>query len=392
MQGLIFRDQIPLLKRWLKSFPAVAILGPRQVGKSTLAQEILKTSPNNLFLDLEKPSDQNKLQDPELFFGTQKNKLICLDEIQRLPEIFPTLRSILDEGKKNGQLLILGSASPELLKQSSESLAGRIAYLELPPFTLHEVLQSQKKDPQRILQKLWLRGGFPRSFLAKNTLASFEWREAFVRTFLERDIPQLGIKIPSETLRRFWLICAHLQGQILNSSKLGQSFGASHTTIRHYLDLLQQTYIIRLLPPFENNLKKRLVKSPKLYLRDSGLLHALLNLKNFEDLLGHPVYGNSWEGFVIENILNHTQNKFKASFYSTATGNEIDLILENNKKRLAVECKASTSPTLTKGFYMAAEDLKVDQSFVIAPVKEAYFLSKKIQVIPLHLFLDYLSS
>lgn len=368
---MIKRDLQSKALAWLKRFPAVALLGPRQCGKSTLAMELLRTLRRPVYLDLEMPSDRNKLQDAESFFSMHERQLVCLDEIQRMPDIFPLLRGILDRRGRNGQMLILGSASPDLLRQSSESLAGRIGYLELTPFLLPEVLN---------MRRLWLRGGFPRSFLARNDADSLEWRREFIRTFLERDITQLGFGIPAETLRRFWTICAHLHGRLWNASAVGQAIGVSHTTARSYLDILSQTFLLRVLPPCERNLKKRLVKTPKLYLRDTGLLHALLGIASGDDLLGHPIYGVSWEGLVIESILARLGTAWQASFYQTSKGSEVDLVLEQGRRRIVVECKASRTPQVTKGFWTSLKDLDVERAWVVAPVTEAYPISKGIWV------------
>jgi len=332
-----------------------------------LAKPIISEIANAVYLDLERPSDINKLTDPEAFFSLNANKLICLDEIQRVPELFPVLRSMIDENKRNGQFIILGSASPNLIKQSSETLAGRVSYFELTPFLFKEVFEDNHLNK---LRKVWLRGGFPRSYLASDEKESFEWRLDFIRTFLERDIPQIGFRIPAKTLERFWKMCAHLHGQILNSSKLGESLGLSHHTVRSYVDLFEQTFVLRVLRPYEPNLKKRLVKSPKIYIRDTGLLHALLGIEDHNDLLGHPVYGASWEGFVIENILSLLPD-WTVSFYRTSSGSEIDLILEKGKRRIAVECKVSTSPSLNRGFWNAMDDLNFEEAWIIAPVKDS---------------------
>lgn len=368
------------VQAWLGRFPAVALLGPRQCGKSTLAKEILGGFPGAVYLDLERPKDRAKLSDAESFFELHAGRLVCLDEIQRTPELFPALRGILDERGKNGQLLLLGSASRELLRQSSETLAGRIGYLELTPFLLSEVAP----DPRdALLRRLWLRGGFPRSFLAGSDRDSFEWRQEFIRSFLERDMPQLGIGIPAESLRRFWAMCAHSHGQLWNSSKIGEALGVSHTTARSYLDLLSKTFLLRILPPHEPNLKKRLVRTPKVYLRDTGLLHALLDQASFDELLGHPAYGFSWEGLVIEEVLAAFGSDWRPSFYRTPKGAELDLVLERGRRRVAIECKASQAPGVAKGFWIAMEDLKVERAWVVAPVKEAYPLAKNVSVTPL---------
>ena len=355
----------------------MALLGPRQVGKSTLAKHIINTVGNAIYIDLERPSDLNKLRDPEAYFALHADKLICLDEIQRTPELFPVLRSVIDERQRNGQFLIPGSASPRLIQQSSESLAGRLAYIELSPLLLSELEASQ-------LRSLWLRGGFPRSFLAADDKASFDWRYDFIRTFLERDLPQLGLNISANVLERFWRLCAHSHGQLLNQSKLGGALGVSHHTIRSYLDIMEQTFIGRSLPPYEANLKKRLVKSPKIYIRDSGLLHCLLGLETQDDLFSHPSYGSSWEGFVIENLLSLLP-EWRAAFYRTSSGNEIDLILERGNRRIAIECKASSAPEVGKGFWAVLKDLGINEAYIVSPVDEAYPLQEGVTVTPLHL-------
>jgi predicted AAA+ superfamily ATPase len=388
MQAYIKRIITADIERKLENMPGVVILGPRQCGKSTLAKAILSEIGSAVYLDLERPSDFSKLRDPEAFFSLNSDKLICLDEIQRVPELFPVLRSVIDENRRNGQFIILGSASPDLMKQSSETLAGRISYFELTPFVLKEVSED---DHSKALRRLWLRGGFPRSYLAPDERESIEWRRDFIRTFLERDIPQLGFRTPAKTLERFWRICAHLHGQLLNSSKLGESMGVSHHTVRSYIDMLEQSFVLRVLRPYESNLKKRLIKSPKVYIRDSGILHALLDIENHNDLLGHPVYGPSWEGLVIENILSLLPN-WKASFYRTSSGSEIDLILEKGNKRVAVECKGSTSPILSRGFWNAVSELKFKEVWVVAPVKEAYPIEKGVMVAPVHQVIEHLMS
>ena len=369
------------VRRWLGQFPAVAILGPRQCGKSTLAQRVLAGFPNALLLDLERPSDLAQLRDAEAFFAANTGRLVCLDEIQRVPELFPVLRSVLDAGRRNGQVLVLGSASPELLRQSSESLAGRVGYLELTPFLLPEVVGP--KDDLKGLRTHWRRGGFPRSFLAATDAASGEWREEFIRTFLERDLPQLGVSIPAGNLRRFWQMAAHYHGELWNASKIGQALGVTHPTVQGYVRLMEQAYMLRVLPPLEANLKKRLVKTPKVYLRDSGLLHTLLRLETENDLLGHPVYGSSWEGYVIEQVLGLLDGGWEAFFYRTSMGAECDLVLQRGRRRIAIECKASSAPELTPDFHRAIEDLQPESTRVVAPVREAYPVGKNISVMPL---------
>ena len=363
--------------------PAVALLGPRQCGKSTLAKHIIKQMDNAIYLDLERTSERNKLRDPEAFFSLNKGGLICLDEIQRVPELFPALRSVLDEEERNGQLFMLGSASRDLIQQSSETLAGRISYLELTPFQLDEVGQES-------LWELWLKGGFPRSFL-EAVEVSYEWRQDFIRTFLERDIPQLGFRIPARSMERLWRMCAHGHGQTLNASKIGASLGVSHHTVRSYIDILAETFLMRILPPYESNLKKRLVKSPKIYIRDTGLLHALLDIRTQNDLLGHPVYGASWEGFVLESIISSTPD-WRHSFYRTATGVELDLILEKGLRTIAIECKVATAPKPTKGFWQAINDLSITEAYMVAPIDDAYPIERGVMVASVAEFLKMIGS
>jgi len=378
MQALIERYLADTIKRRLQNNPAVAILGPRQCGKTTLAGQIVKSFKQSVYLDLENPGDLAKLDDPLAFFSLHNNDLVCLDEIQRAPELFTALRSIIDTRGRNGQFLILGSAGRDLIRQSSESLAGRIAYLDLNPFLLFEVEAAHKGD----IRELWLRGGFPRSYLATNADISFEWRQDFIRTFLERDIGMLGFRMSPARLGRFWKMCAHIHGSLLNASKLADSLGVSSHTIRSYVDLLEHTFMVRLLLPDATNLKKRLVKSPKLYIRDSGILHALLDIRTHDDLLSHPVLGVSFEGFAMENILAFAKN-YEPSFYRTSAGAEIDLILRRGGRTLAFELKSSTVPRVSKGFWNALEDISPDEAYVVAPVKESYPMKGEVMVSPL---------
>ncbi len=385
MHTIVKRNDITstILSR-LNNNPAVALLGARQVGKSTLAGMVIEEFPDAIYLDLERPADLNKLHDPEAFFNQFSNQLICLDEIQRVPEIFPILRGIIDRKRRNGQFLILGSASRDLIRQSSESLAGRLSFIEIMPFTQPEI-------PFVESSRFWLRGGYPRSVLASEEEASVQWREDYIRTFLERDIPQLGFNIPANTLSRFWRMLAHCHGQVLNSSKLADSMGVSSHTIRKYIDLLTQTFVLRVLPPFATNIKKRLIKSPKIYIRDSGLLHSLLSIDTMEELFGNPVYGASYEGFIIENIVSLLP-RWQASFFRTSNGAEIDLILTKGQKTVAIEIKSSTSPRLSKGSWNAIDSIKPDVALVIAPVEGQYPLAKNVMVKPLPLFLEEIAS
>ena len=382
MHIYINRKIEPSVRKNLKDFPVVAILGPRQCGKSTLAKRIISLRKKSVYLDLELESDIRKMDDPELFLSEHEDKLVCIDEIQRMPDLFKVLRGVIDHKRRNGRFLILGSASRDLIRQSSETLAGRICYMELAPFIYSEISNAGKAD----LMKLWTRGGFPESLLSRSNQSSVTWRENFIRTYLERDIPQLGFNIPARTLKRLWTMLAHSHGQVLNSSRLGESIGVSHTTIRSYLDILSQTFMIRLLQPFHANVKKRTIKSSKVYIRDSGILHSLLGIENKNDLFGHPVFGSSWEGFSLENILAAYPG-YAPYFYRTSSGMEIDLVLEKGKKRIAFEFKASKSPVVSKGFYQALKDLSIYRAYIVSPVDEQYPLKQNVTVAPLHAFI-----
>lgn len=353
-------------------FPVTAILGPRQCGKTTLSKLFLNTQPDSLYIDLELPSDLARLREPEDFLSRHAGKMICLDEIQRVPELFPVIRSLVDKTDRPGQFLILGSASPALLKQSSETLAGRIAYIELTPFTESEIGKEHQS-------KLWLRGGFPKSFLAPTDALSRQWLDNFIQTFLERDIPQLGIRIPAMTLRNFWRMCAHYHGDLWNHSKIAGSLGVTGKSVAHYLSILSDAYMLRVIPPYSANVKKRLVKSPKVYLRDTGLLHRLLDINNRDALDGHPVKGRSWESYVIEQIAA-TLPDAKLFFYRTAAGAEMDLVVSYAGKIFAVEMKASSAPRLERGFRNALDDLKPDYAWVAASVDESFTISKGVEV------------
>jgi predicted AAA+ superfamily ATPase len=362
----------------LTRFPVVALIGPRQVGKTTLARSLQKLRGNTEYLDLERPSDLVRLTDPELYLAGRQNRLVILDEVQQLPGLFPVLRSLVDEHRVPGRFLLLGSASPELINRSAESLAGRIRYLEMRPLLISEA--GNKRD---VLTRLWVRGGFPDSFLAADDLASFEWRESFVRTFLERDLPALGFRLPAQSLRRFWQMLAHWHGQLWNASTLAQSLGSSPQTTNRYLDLLCDAFVARRLMPWHANVGKRLVKSPRVYLRDSGLLHCLLNLRTLDDLSGHPALGASWEGFVIEQIIA-AFNPVEVGFYRTTAGAEIDLVmkLHGQKKPIGVEVKYSSAPKPGKGFWHALDDLGIERAYVIYPGKDDYPLERRITVWP----------
>jgi uncharacterized protein len=354
----------------LESSPVTGLLGPRQCGKSTLARHLVEDRSDVVFLDLERPSDLRKLEDPEFFFHTQREKLICIDEVQQGPELFPVLRAMVDQERRPGRFLLLGSASQDLIRRSSETLAGRIHYAELTPFIVKE-LKGVNPGKHDDLSEIWVRGGFPDSVLASTEKMSLTWRMDFIRTFLERDIPQFGFKVSSITMRRFWSILAHYHGQIWNASKTGQALNLTHPTMRNYLNILEQTYMVRVLPPFIANIKKRLIKSPKVYLRDSGLLHALLEIGSFEELMGHPVVGASWEGFCLEQIMAQMSG-WRASYYRTSSGEELDLVMERGSRRLVFEFKASMSPRVSRGFPGSLELLKPDKAWIVAPVLESY--------------------
>ncbi|MEK7847094.1 MAG: ATP-binding protein [Nitrospinota bacterium] len=376
---MIKRNIQEAIERSLKKYPVVSMLGSRQVGKTTLAN-IIKDEIRKrvIYLDLELPSDLNKLQEPELYLGQfSSDTLVIIDEIQRMPSLFPLIRALVDKKRIQGQFLILGSASPELIRHSSESLAGRIIYHELTPFVLHEI------GYEHIL-KLWLRGGYPVSYLSENDDDSFSWRESFIKTYLERDIPQFGIHIPAVQLRRFWTMLAHSHGQLWNASQIANSMGISAPTVRNYLDILGDTFIVRQLQSYYLNIKKRLRKSPKVYIRDSGLLHTLLRVGSIENLQGHPSVGRSWEGFVIEQILGIIPEGWQAFFYRTGAGAEIDLLLINGKNEpIAIEIKYSASPTTSRGFWNAFNDLSCKKGFIVYPGEESYPLGKNVYTLPI---------
>ena len=365
-----------LLER-LDESPAVALLGPRQVGKTTLAQEIGESGPS-IYLDLESDADRSRLREPELYLGNHEDKLVILDEVHRVPDLFQNLRGLIDKGRKKGRrtgrFLLLGSASLDLMRQSGESLAGRISYLEMRPLDPLEV------NPDD-LNALWVRGGFPDSYLAKNNQTSLRWRRDFIRSYLERDIPQLGPRIAAETLRRFWVMLAHHQSGLLNAADFARSLGVDGKTVASYLDLMVDLLLVRRLEPWHNNAGKRLVKSPRVYVRDSGIVHALLGIDSLEALLGHPVAGASWEGFVIESLIAAAPEATLAYFYRTSAGAEIDLLLTlPTGKRWAIEIKRSLTPKLERGFYNACDDIQPDRKLVIYPGSESYPHSADIEI------------
>lgn len=384
------------LTQLLDEFPAVVLLGPRQVGKTTLARQWVDRHQGTgaakpLYLDLELPSARRQLDDAESFFAAHHQQLLVLDEVQRVPELFAILRGVIDErrraGEMAGQFLLLGSASGVLLGQASESLAGRVAMLELTPFQLRELLPENAQsmapgDAEALLNRHWVRGGFPLSYLAKSDAASLRWREAFITSYLERDIPALGLRIPAVTLRRLWTMLAHHQGQLLNQSQLAGALAVSGQTVTRYIDLLCDLMLVRRLPPWSGNVGKRLVRAPKVYVRDSGLTHALLGLPTLEAVLSHPVAGQSWEAHVLEQVIAAAPQA-QATFYRTSHGAECDLVLTAPSGQTWVcEIKRSSAPTVSRGFYDAARDVGASKKLLIAPVANGYPVKDGIEVMP----------
>lgn len=377
---MIGRQALKDVQDALRRSPAVVLLGARQVGKSTLARQIAGQRPS-LYIDLERGTDRARLSDPEAFLSRHLDKLVILDEIHRAPEIFALLRSLIDQarfdGRKTGLYLLLGSASLDLLKQSSESLAGRIAYVDLGPLNVMDTGAGS-------MERLWTRGGFPDSFLAEDDAQSHAWRADFIRTYLECDVPQFGFQVPAETLHRFWTMIAHQQGGLLNSSKLAQSLGVSAPTAIRYIDLLVDLLLVRRLQPWHTNSKKRLIKSPKVYVRDSGLVHTLLGIQTLHQLLGHPVAGGSWEGFILENLASSLRLRAgDLGFYRSSGGAEIDLVFKVDGKVAAVEVKRSTAPKLSRGFTSACEDIQPHRSYVIHPGPDRFPLGGGVEAISL---------
>ena len=375
---MIKRRTTQLIDERLGQFPAVALLGPRQVGKTTLARD-LAAARGGLYLDLESAADRAKVADPRTFLAPLADRLVVLDEVHRAPDLFGALRGIIDEGRRegrrSGRFLLLGSASLDLLRQASESLAGRLAICDLAPLDVLEVDAAQ-------LMPLWTRGGFPDSFLAPDERSGAAWRENFLRTYLERDVPMFGPRVPAETLRRFWTMLAHEQGGLLNASQFARALAVDGKTVVRYLDLLVDLLLVRRLPPRQANVSKRLVKSPRVYVRDSGLVHALLGLDDREAVLGHPVAGASWEGFVIENILRVAPGRVQASFYRTTAGAEMDLVLDwPGGATWAIEIKRSPAPSLGRGFHSARADLQPAKAFVVYGGDERYAKADGVEVI-----------
>lgn len=354
--------------------PVVAVLGPRQCGKSTLIRHLAEKRKNSAFLDLERPSDLAKLTDPEFYLSRLRGRLVCIDEIQSRPDLFPVLRALCDENRRAGQFMISGSASHDLIQRSSESLAGRIAYSRLTPFLYSELGKVG-------LERYLLRGGFPPSYGAKDDAAAFRWLDNFIRTFLERDL-RFWRNVPPATMQRLWKMLAHCNGQTMNYARLGASLGVADTTVRGYVDLLRDTFMVEQIPPYVSNLKKRLVKSPKVYLSDSGITNALLGLTSFEELYSHPAYGACWEQVVLANIRG-LRPSAEIFFYRDSNGNEVDFVVKSGSRVVAVECKCSSAPSVSSGTYTALDDVRPAKTFVVAPVREGYALNERIDVVGL---------
>ncbi|TXE14710.1 ATP-binding protein [Algoriphagus aquimarinus] len=374
------RQIFALLQEYLSIFPAVGLLGPRQVGKTTLVKN-LKLDKDSIYMDLEKASDRAKLVDAELFLKAHVDKTVILDEIQLMPELFAELRSLIDEQRESGRFILLGSASPDLIRSSADSLAGRIGYLELTPFFLGEIEESE-------LEKLWIRGGFPLSFLAKTDRESQIWRQNFIKTYLERDLAQIGLSTDPRLVERFWIMLANAQGGIWNGESFGRALGITRPTVNRYLEFLEGSFMVRVLQPFHQNIKKRLVKSPKVFIRDTGLLHSLTGVDTMEALRNLVQIGASWEGFVIEQITATFGQEYEYYFYRTHQGAECDLLLvKNGVVKIAIEIKNTLSPKLNKGLQISMEDTGAEEGVVICRIEEGYPLSEKVKAVGLREFL-----
>lgn len=390
---MIERKAAALVLQKLAQNAAVVLLGPRQVGKTTLARHLASSWPTGaVYLDLERPADRLRLEDADSYLRAQQGKLVILDEIHRAPGVFEILRGIIDDnrqaGIRNGQFLLLGSASLDLMRQSSETLAGRVAYLDIAPLNLEELAQTVWTASD-----LWLRGGFPDSLQSANDAASLDWRRDFIRSYLERDVPMFAPRLPAETLGRLWTMLAHNQGSVLNQARLAAALGVSNPTIDRYIDLLVDLQLVRRLRPWSGNLGKRLVKSPKVYVRDSGILHALLELRTMNDVLGHPVCGLSFEGHCIENLMQAAGARYLPYFYRTQVGAEIDLVLElGGQPVVAIEIKRSMAPQPEKGFALACDDLNITQRYVVYPGTERFALRHGAQATGLSALCEELSS
>jgi len=382
MQGMLKRQITEKLKAMIAQVPAVALLGARQVGKTTLARTIAKGM-DAIYLDLEAPEDLLKLSDPTSFLSDHADKLVILDEIQRSPELFPALRGLIDknreQGRKGGQFLLLGSASMDLMRQSSESLAGRISYVEMSGLNLAEIDGNQQDR-----KNLWLRGGFPNSYLAENDDLAMDWLENLVRTYLERDVPQMGFRVPASRLRRLWTMLAHLQGETVNYSKLASNLEVNAKTVSNYIDILTDLLLVRRLEPWHENVKKRLVKSPRCYIRDSGILHRLLGIDSYDELLSNPVLGKSWEGFAVGNILSVLPNRAETCFYRTTGGAEVDLVIKMPSSDIwAIEIKHGVAPKLGKHYSKTCDDIGATHKYILYGGEDEFPVGKDVKVISL---------
>ncbi len=389
---MIKREIFDLVHRRLDQFDSVALVGPRQVGKTTLARVIAAEAGQKMrYLDLENPSDRQLLDDPDSYFSAYADHLIILDEVQRAPEIFQVLRGQIDQRRRMeemaGKFLILGSASMDLLRQSSESLAGRISYVEMAPLTFREIIrndQNRTENAQSVIDGLWLKGGFPESYMRQDEDASLQWRLDFIQTYLERDIPQFGLQVATDQLARFWRMLANDQGELFNAQRFARSLGVSGHTISRYLDILEKLLLVRTLQPWSVNTGKRLVKSPRPFVRDSGILHALLNLQSMDALRSHAVSGKSWEGFVIENLIDASRGKARPYFYRTGAGAEADLVMEFAPGQCwAIEVKLSSAPTVDRGFHNAADDIAAARRILVHKGKECFPMRGGIEAMPL---------
>jgi predicted AAA+ superfamily ATPase len=390
---LIPRAIEPVVRQRLQEQPAVVLLGPCQVGKTTLARQIAEERGEAaIYLDLERPADLRRLDDADAYLRAQRGKLVVIDEIHRAAGLFAILRGVIDErrrrGHRHGQFLLLGSASIDLMRQASETLAGRVAYLDIAPFTAAEATAAGYD-----MDAAWVRGGFPESLLAKDDRTSLRWRLEFIRSYLERDVPMFAPRLPAQTIGRLWTMLANGQGSLLNQSRLASGVGVSAPAVGRYIDLLVDLQLVRRLPPWSSNLGKRLVRSPKTYVRDSGVLHALLELETWNDIIGHPVVGPSWEGFIIENLVAAASGRWTPYFYRTEDGAEIDLLFERaGRPSMAIEVKRASAPDAGKGFRLASDDLKVKKRYVVYPGRERYPMGGDVIATPLSNIVDELAA
>lgn len=382
---MIHRSITSVLLEVIEYFPVLGIVGPRQVGKTTLAKYLIeKLEKDSIYLDLENPRDAARLEDPVLFFERNIDRCVVLDEIQRMPELFPILRSMIDLKREPGRYIILGSASPELIRDSSESLAGRIAYEELTPFNILEINQ------QYDMQMHWLDGGFPPALLASKSLVRKKWLNNFIKTYIERDLPMLGLDINVNTLQRFWTMLAHMHGNLLNMTSLSKSLAVTSTTVKRYISFMENAFLVRLLQPYSVNVKKRLVKSPKVFIRDTGILHSLLAINDFDALEANPILGNSWEGYAIEQILQRCDDDTQGYFYRTHEGTECDLVLvRGGKPAFALEIKYTSAPKITKGMRIAFTDLGTDHNFILTPNGHDFSLAEDVRTCNIETFISH---